>query len=94
MNPTITILNLARSFPILRHKLATWNPTVFEPDEFYRMSRPWSHGEQIAVKFVLEVWNSQFLNKHGDKFDLKNLGQLDFPDREIIAAWILNPVYP
>lgn len=50
-----------------------------------------SHGEQIMLKFFIGVW----FHKNDFGFDLYDAaGTLDEENREIIAEWLLHPVWP
>ncbi len=93
--PTQYILALARSFPSLEPKLRFWNPAVFDADDFYVSSRPWSNGERSLAHFVLTVWNPGYARQKGWTFDLVDVADsLGAEDRAALFQWVMRPVYP
>ncbi len=50
-----------------------------------------SHGEQIMIRFFVNVW----LGREFFKFELIEAARtLDSSNREVIATWLDNPFYP
>jgi hypothetical protein len=93
--PTEKILVLARSFPCLERKLQGWQPREFDPDEFWRMTGGWSHGELLCAAFVVHVWNPGWAAKNGPTFDFMDFaGIADTDSRLVVIYWLADPVWP
>ncbi len=73
------------------------DPTVltFDPDKFAKTRNQCSDGETFMRLWLLNVWNPNFAAQKGWKFDLfKALNTLDSGNRDCIAEWMMNPVWP
>ena len=94
-SPTEYILALARSFPCLESKLKCWNPSNFDADDFYIMTRGWSTSERHAVSFVLTVWNPGYAQDRQWTFNAVDaVSTLDPVNRVPIIEWMTHPYYP
>jgi len=99
------ISQLAQTFPCLRGKpgVAPWDVM-----KLLRWAMVASHGEALAVKFVLSVWNpstdweefaiEQKIMKKGCSFSRFNLSEAmhcwDSANIAALAAWINRPFFP
>ena len=93
--PTQKILRLARSFPCLVAKLRNWNPTEFDPDEFYVKFTGASHVEWLCALFVLNVWNPGDARQKEWGFDLFDFaGAADPDNRQALMNWLAQPDWP
>jgi hypothetical protein len=93
--PREYILALARTFPCLRKKLHGMQPRHFDADKLYEASGPWSHGEQLCVLFILNVWNHSDARSKGYSFDLfEFMGIADAANRQPVLDWIQTPHWP
>ena len=92
---TQTILRLARSFPCLHAKLRDWNPTEFDPDQFYQKLTGASHGEWLCGLFVLNVWSQANARQKEWGFDLFEFAGVADPDnRQALMNWLAHPEWP
>ena len=92
-NPKAYIVELARSFPCLRH-LVSEDPEQWDVDSFMA-SRGVSSGEWIIMQFVAQVWNPSYAKRKGWAFDLVGgFGRIDTKSQSVIVAWASNPRWP
>lgn len=110
MDPQARMMALAKSFPVLRHKM------MEQGDEFtsetalwlWAASAPWSHGERCCAAFILSVWNPTgewtLPTGHEDRaegspapcqFDLHDAyGVWDLENRQAFLGWAEDPWWP
>lgn len=68
---------------------------TFDPDLFARSLRACSDGERYCRLFILNVWNRNYAASRGWSFDLfRALSTLDYGNREGIAWFLQNPLWP
>ncbi|MGD0814301.1 MAG: hypothetical protein ABSA83_11910 [Verrucomicrobiota bacterium] len=95
INSTKLILEVARSFPCLRIKLADWHPEKFDADHFCAMMGRWSTGETLCGLFVLNVWNPGYAESRGWTFNMLDFaGTADAGNRAALIHWLERPVWP
>lgn len=95
MNHNELTLEIARSFPCLQRKIRNWSPKEFQPDAFQALASGWSHGEQLCVLFVLNVWNSDYAKEKAWHFDFMEFAGTADPDsRAALSRWLANPRWP
>jgi hypothetical protein len=93
--PTQVILQIARSFPLLRSKLEDYNPERFHPQDLYEMSAGWSTSEIHLRNFVLTSWSPVWAKQKKCTFDLiAALDRFDDTNRQILAKWIATQCFP
>jgi hypothetical protein len=95
--PSEILRGIAESFPCLRGCIldACFFEGQFDPDDLARNMRYWSHGEKLAARFILTVWNPSEARKRGWRFDAAEaLAVWDSDNRAAYIAWCRNPIYP
>lgn len=90
---TFKILPVARPW-LTPHPLRA-NEFSFDPDRFRKCNRSLSDGENDMVLWLLNVWNPDCAKLKKWDFDLfAAIGRLDSDNRQAIADWLSNPVWP
>lgn len=97
-HPHDRIVNLARSFPVLRAILddygmvdgTQWDPVVFDSS----VARAGCNSAYHSAAFVLEIWNGDYAWKVG-KFSLSRaFACWDLAHRDAFSAWGRDPWLP
>ncbi len=67
----------------------------FDPDKFATHLQACSDGQRHMFLWILNVWNENYAKSKGWQFDLfEALNTLDAENRQAIAWWLQNPVWP
>lgn len=96
-HPSEIIRQIALRFPCLQGEMISccFVAGKFKPNLLAANMRYWSHGEQMAARFLLTVWNPSQAKRKGWRFDVvEALAVWDMGNREAYTAWCATPIYP
>ena len=94
MNSKQYIIELARTFPSLRHSVPR-DPEKWDVDQFMNSLGRASSGERQAMLFVATVWNPIYAESQGWIFKIPEaFGSWDAAHRDAFVEWAKCPVWP
>lgn len=86
-------LNIQRHW--LVREYADGHTYRFDPDNFFKITKACSDGEAHMILWLLNVWNPHYAKSKRRNFDLfQALNTLDSGNRQCIADWLQNPIWP